>query len=134
MPYDEDQARVIELERTTRELVQSVRQLNSMLLDVQELRRAQARTRRAAGIGVAAGLALLLLSAVCVSLFLLHRINDLIDTRRDSVRVACIARNDERVDLRERLTTLSRTAKENKDVYAELVKAFPPSAVDCEKI
>lgn len=132
--YDEDKARVIELERTTRELSESVRQLSGLLLEVADLRRAQARTRKVAGTIIAGGLAALFTVAVLTSLFLLNRVNDLIAERRDSVRSACTARNQERDDLRERFSTLAQTAKENTDVWAELARAYPPSAVDCKDI
>lgn len=134
MVYDEDKARVIQLEQTTRELAESVRQLSASLSEVADLRAAQQRTRKFAGTIVAGGLALLLLSAFAVSAFLLNRVNTLIDERRDSVRTACVARNQERDDLRERFSTLAQTAKVNGDVWEELTRAYPPSAVDCSKI
>lgn len=134
MVYDEEQARVLELERTTRELSEAVRILSGQLEDVAELRRAQARSRKTAGTIVAGGLALLLLSTAIVSAFLLNRVNDLIGERRASVKSACVQRNQERDDLRERFATLAMRSKENTDVWTELTRAYPPSTVDCNDI
>lgn len=134
MTYDDSEARQLGLERTTRELTDEVRVVSSQLADVAELRLAQQRTRRTIGSVVLGGIALLLVATAIAATLLLMRVNALIEDRRESVRAACIARNQETDNVRERFATLAMQDARNERVWTELAKVYSPSAVDCNNI